>query len=157
MIDWRPGDEKTFLWVWPEVVPHEVCDELAAHPSWPKGNHVQKIVADKKAADFFASKLAPFIPDSASHLTKRFTPYVTYTRNVRPVSWHYDEDKGSSHKLYAYLNNSAGTVFDRKAQIHVPGKKGTLVLFDVELEHRGAEQVSDEPKIVLGLRPVRAR
>ncbi len=145
------------LRVWPSVVPPELCDELAAHSSWPKGSHIQQIVADKAAADYFAAELTPFVPDDQQHRTKRFTPYVTYTRSTRPVSWHYDEPKGSSHKLYVYLNDSAGTIFDRKALVRVNGTKGTMVLFDVDLEHCGAEQEPGPPKLVLGLRPVTTR
>lgn len=74
---------------------------------------------------------------------------VTYTTS--PLGWHRDVPS-ADHKLAVYLDSlpNGGTIFDRARQLAPATPAGTVVLFDLGLEHRSADPAA--PKRVIGLR-----
>lgn len=71
------------------------------------------------------------------------------------IGWHVDPALGATHKLCLYLDDAgprAGLVF-RDARLNVEGAQGTIVLFDISLEHR-ADDGGDRSlqRRVVGLR-----
>jgi len=77
------------------------------------------------------------------------------TASVQSVPWHLDERRGATHKLCLYLDpGDVGTVFRLSGEeVHVPAPQGTIVLFDIALEHRTGDMPPNLRR-VLGLRGV---
>lgn len=91
---------------------------------------------------------------------KVWAPIVSYGRATKPLGWHFDRAfAGSRWKLFAFLNAPAkggGTVFGRfSSSICVPPAPGTVVLFSVDIEHRGEAQPADFEKLTIGVRPLK--
>lgn len=141
------------VWVWRGALTAEECRDLREDPKWP--NVSQQIYQQPERARelgaLFLSRMvdAPNLPP-----IEGWTPHVTYTRSYVPINWHRDAPRGSSFKAYVYLNDAPGTIFSRIAQREVAGEEGTLVFFDIRIEHRGADTVKYVRKQVLGLRPL---
>lgn len=92
----------------------------------------------------------------------RVTPYMTVSRGLRNLDWHYDRSlDGDTHKLLIYLDDVAGTLFrlqDEKQQIyHIEPKAGRAVLFPFSLEHKGEEITGTREKYTIGFRVVALR
>lgn len=127
---------------------------MLADPSWPSSDHLQQIERNPEAVARFVYLLEPTLR-AAGIAPARWEPFVTWTRKVNPIDWHFDKELGQSrHKLYVYLNNAPGTVFDRTRRYEVKGEAGTLVIFPINLEHRGVANPDRVLKQLIGLRPV---
>ena len=82
---------------------------------------------------------------------------ITISKNNKPIPKHRDNKvSGETHKILIYLNNvnnGGGTYFyiDGK-EILVENKENRLVLFDINIEHKGQEFSSDYIKKTIGFR-----
>jgi hypothetical protein len=82
---------------------------------------------------------------------------ITISKNNKPIPKHRDNKVcGETHKILIYLNNvnnGGGTYFyiDGK-EILVENKVNRLVLFDINIEHKGQEFSSDYIKKTIGFR-----
>ena len=84
---------------------------------------------------------------------------ITISNNNKPIPKHKDNKiSGETHKILIYLNNvnnGGGTYFyiDGK-EILVENKVNRLVLFDINIEHKGQEFSRDYIKKTIGFRPI---
>jgi len=84
---------------------------------------------------------------------------ITISNNNKPIPKHKDNKiSGETHKILIYLNNvnnGGGTYFyiDGK-EILVENKVNRLVLFDINIEHKGQEFSRDCKKKTIGFRPI---
>jgi hypothetical protein len=84
---------------------------------------------------------------------------ITISNNNKPIPKHKDSKiSGETHKILIYLNNvnnGGGTYFyiDGK-EILVENKVNRLVLFDINIEHKGQEFSRDCKKKTIGFRPI---
>ena len=84
---------------------------------------------------------------------------ITISKNNKPIPKHRDKKlSGETHKILIYLNNvndGGGTYFyiDGK-EILVENKVNRLVLFDINIEHKGQEFSSDYIKKTIGFRTI---
>lgn len=79
---------------------------------------------------------------------------ITISKNNKPIPKHRDNKvSGETHKILIYLNNVSGTYFyiDGK-EILVENKVNRLVLFDINIEHKGQEFSGDYIKKTIGFR-----
>ena len=81
---------------------------------------------------------------------------ITISKNNKPISKHKDNIiSGETHKILIYLNNvnDGGTYFyiDGK-EILVENKVNRLVVFDINIEHKGQAFSSDCIKKTIGFR-----
>ncbi len=81
---------------------------------------------------------------------------ITISKNNKPIPKHKDNKvSGETHKILIYLNtvNNGGTYFyiDDK-EILVENKVNRLVLFDINIEHKGQEFSRDYIKKTIGFR-----
>ena len=79
---------------------------------------------------------------------------ITISKNNKPIPKHRDNKvSGETHKILIYLNNVSGTYFyiDGK-EILVENKVNRLVLFDINIEHKGQEFSRDYIKKTIGFR-----
>jgi hypothetical protein len=82
---------------------------------------------------------------------------ITISKNNKPITKHRDNKVcGETHKILIYLNNvnnGGGTYFyiDGK-EILVENKINRLVLFDINIEHKGQEFSRDYIKKTIGFR-----
>jgi hypothetical protein len=153
VVELRVGGHKS-VWVWRDAFTQEECDALAADPSWPIEALAQTLSTDAKVANRIGALFAARMPGGP---TGAWLPFVTYSRSSEPLSWHVDRARGATYKVYVYLTGGAGTVFRADScgdEVLVPGMCGTLVCFDIALEHRGEVVVPrlPYPKLLLGLR-----
>ena len=86
-----------------------------------------------------------------------FLPVITKTLHNpgQHVGWHFDEahTENEKYKVVFYLTDSAGTEFriDKGATIKVKPRKGDVVIFDLNYEHRGIPFKKGK-KLLYGLR-----
>ena len=81
---------------------------------------------------------------------------ITISNNNKPIPKHKDSKiSGETHKILIYLNNVSGTYFyiDGK-EILVENKVNRLVLFDINIEHKGQEFSRDYIKKTIGFRTI---
>ena len=81
---------------------------------------------------------------------------ITISKNNKPIPKHRDTKvSGETHKILIYLNNVSGTYFyiDGK-EILVENKVNRLVLFDINIEHKGQEFSCDYIKKTIGFRTI---
>lgn len=143
------------IWVWPNAFSPDECRRLVEDAPWPA--QPQDIVALPERAnrygELFLSRMTgrADLPRIAG-----WTPHITLTRASYSIPWHRDIPRGAAFKAYAYLNDAPGTIFSKRDNRLVHGDAGTLVLFDIRIEHRGApyDRGKDFKKLVLGLRPI---
>ena len=82
---------------------------------------------------------------------------ITISKNNKPIPKHRDDKvSGETHKILIYLNdvnNGGGTYFyiDGK-EFLVENKVNRLVLFDINIEHKGQEFSRDCIKKTIGFR-----
>ena len=87
---------------------------------------------------------------------------ITISKNNKPIPKHKDNKvSGETHKILIYLNtvnNGGGTYFyiDGK-EILVENKINRLVLFDINIEHKGQEFSSDYIKKTIGFRTIQMK
>lgn len=110
---------------------------------------------DREAAE----KVGGVLAKACALEVQTWSPIVTYGRATKPLGWHFDALVGAKWKLFAYLNappKGGGTVFGRRSSsICIPPSPGTVVLFSVDIEHRGEAQPSDFEKRTVGVRPLK--
>ena len=84
---------------------------------------------------------------------------ITISKNNKPIPKHTDNKvSGETHKILIYLNNvnnGGGTYFyiDGK-EILVENKINRLVLFDINIEHKGQEFSCEYIKKTIGFRTI---
>lgn len=149
------------IWVWDRALSEHTCREL--RDRIPGTLHTAGYVESDHT---LARELGSLLAKTVTLEPEDFAPVVTYGRSTTPVGWHFDQSFGGSQfKLFAFLNEPkqldplgplrhAGTIFDRDARIGVAAATGTVVLFDIGIEHCGAEQPPDFEKYTIGVRPV---
>jgi hypothetical protein len=169
------ADEGRSIWVWRDALPKDEVAALLADPGWPPRKNsavtdspdlVGYTRTDIDAANRIGATLLQYMPwpappfeETPPPRVRGFCSIVTFGRSVEPISWHRDHNHGAKYKLFVYLNapsdrTSGGTIFGKRAQHHVHASPGTVVLFDIELVHRGEDQPSDFEKLTIGLRPI---
>jgi len=132
--------------VWPEAFSEEECAMIAgqfddAQFSGPA------LVRDPSRAYELGLLCGARMPGAPA---LQWLDWITLPRFGRCVGWHLDEPKNATHKLCLYLDPGPGTEFRADEDTVVAGGGlGSIVLFDVRLEHRTAE---GEARRVLGLR-----
>lgn len=148
------------IWIWPSAFAPSECDVLALDPGWPAHPIEQRILDAPEAAERLGSIFSARMPGAPRGGGDcGWLPHVTFSRAIDPICWHTDYPRGARYKAYAYLTESPGTLFSRKERVLVPGHQGTIVLFDIALEHCGEEPRGPHPrtpKRLIGLRPVPA-
>lgn len=82
---------------------------------------------------------------------------ITISKNNKPIPRHRDNKVSEeTHKILIYLNNvnnGGGTYFYIGGkEILVENKENRLVLFDINIEHKGQEFSSDYIKKTIGFR-----
>lgn len=125
--------------VWDRALGVDSLRALDSFVPWQDG---QTIVTDAARALALAERfrLALRLNDYVVPFT--VGPEVTITDTTEPTKWHRDAPRGATHKLLVYWNDVAGTLFrvtdPEPHELLVPGVSGTIVLFDIRLEHRSA-------------------
>lgn len=144
----RPG---VGILLWPRAFSPEECASISRALPWPlnDGPH-QAIHHSHVLAQFLGSRFIERMPDAPE---LRWLNDVTLTRIDAPRArgWHLDQPRGARWKLCMYLDNviDGGTDF---REITPACPQGTIVLFDVALEHRSAADGFAGWKRVVGLR-----
>lgn len=81
---------------------------------------------------------------------------VSFVRLNVPIYEHYDQVYGDeTHKVVFYLNEVAngGTEFrSGKDWFTVEAHEGTVVIFDIRIQHRGQQGQDAQTKYVMGMR-----
>ncbi len=129
---------------WPDAFSAEECELVAGRFEWRK-HGVVRSASIAGEIGLLARERMPGAPELA------WTEEITIS--ILNTPWHLDEPRGATHKLCLYLDpGGVGTVFRTEHHFFCPpGTQGTLVLFDIRLEHR----TGDAPRArrrVLGLR-----
>ena len=149
--------EEKPVYVWRGAFSPLDCGDLASDPDWPRESYARQCVvqnsrvAARLGARFFermpgAEKIPGLGGDG-------WLPHVTYSRRRTPIDWHVDRSEGALYKVFAYLNEAPGTIFGKLELRFVPASLGTIVAFDIRLEHCGEGQDVRREKVTLGLRP----
>lgn len=142
------------VYTFPEVVPAEVCETLIGRLHG--GRQQQYIYNNAALAAELYGMISPYV-ESPIQFTG-LGPHITMSNSTRPVTLHTDTDKGGNHwKMFVYLNEvpNGGTVFvDCKKEYLVENRRGSVVLFDIRLQHKGQPTQAPVPKYVLGFRPL---
>ena len=140
---------------WPRSLSPSDCQRIGAMAPWPALESSQSIVEDRVRAQEIGFALWPFMPGMTP---LRWLPSITMTRAYK-VPWHQDQKKGAGWKLCLYLDevDRGGTVFrsqDKSTIVRPPFGQGTIVLFDIQIEHRTDDYDTKKARRVLGLRAV---
>lgn len=131
------------VYVWPGLLSPAECAQLAAAMPWTRGGGPRH---EPEAAATIRALVAPKL---------RGAPPVVLldelTLGRHPMPWHFDMPGRGAWKLAIYPDAVAqgGTTFDRSAAFTPATPQGTVVLFDLRLEHRSE---GSNPKRVIGLR-----
>ena len=132
------------VYVWPALLTPAECAQLAQAMPWHAGggpNHAPEAAAVIRALVEPKLRGAP--------------PVVLLdelTLSSHPLPWHFDAPTpGAAFKLAIYPDavTQGGTTFDRAAAFTPHTPQGTVVLFDLRLEHRSE---GSSRKRVIGLR-----
>lgn len=89
---------------------------------------------------------------------KKHQGHVSFVRLDTPIYKHFDQVyDNETHKVVFYLNEveHGGTEFvNGKDWIVVEAHQGTIVIFDIRIEHRGQQYEGKKVKYVMGMRLV---
>lgn len=147
------------IFAWPAALSPTACQAIASTLPWPEQQRSsQSIVEDQGHVNVLVDGLLVHVMEGAPRL--RWLPSITLTKAYK-VPWHVDQRRGADWKLCLYLAAvvDGGTVFrsrDGRAQIRPPFEQGTIVLFDIRLEHRTDDYDDAAMRRVLGLRAASA-
>lgn len=144
------------LWIFHDALPdHDVAALTRELQRAARG----ELLGYTRNARDIAEEVGGVLAKGSGLQVHSWSPIVTYGRAKKPLGWHFDHHLGSKWKLFAYLNAPAkggGTIFGRRSSsICIPPAPGTVVLFSVEIEHRGEAQPADFEKLTIGVRPLK--
>ncbi len=128
--------------IWPRAFTPAECDALVARFEWGKHGVVHNPELAIELGAMCAARM---------DFPVRWVPHVTFSCEFVP--WHTDRSiEGETHKACLYLDaDGIGTEFAVSGEsVYVPVRQGTLVLFDIALEHRTGP--GEGRRHVLGLR-----
>lgn len=135
------------VYAWPGALSPDECAEVAASCSWV---NLTQVVHAPDRTKALGERLAARMPGAPE---LEWSAWITL--GARSLPWHIDPssyDPGARWKLCLYLDpGHGGTVFSRRDLVRPPGTQGTIVLFDLRLEHCSGE-AGEGPRRVLGLR-----
>lgn len=140
---------------WPSRLSKSRCEALASSLPWDRNAAGGTILTDHKLAMGIATGL---LPEDAPRV--RWLDHVTLghlvggERENGIALWHVDPPHGARWKMCAYLDDAPGTIFGRTDQFAPPTPQGSVVLFDIRLEHRAAPMERGVVKRTVGLRAV---
>lgn len=145
------------IYAWPDALSPGACEGLVSILPWPRIDISQVIVQDQKLADLISQGLLVHAMEGLP-MTLSWLSSITLTRDYK-IDWHRDRPKGAEWKCCVYLDDveDGGTVFrarDHRTVLRPPSSQGTIVLFDVMLEHRTDDYDMSKMRRVLGLRAV---
>lgn len=156
--------------------------QLLADPAWPKIPTLAHTVKDPVAAQRIGGLLEERLRDNGRGMgfeCEGWLPYVTTGRAKHAIGWHTDKlenmdippDPRVTHKVLVYLNEPrdehgrirpGGSTFFRwrdgtETDLWIVPRAGDVLLFALDLEHRGEPQPKGFEKFTLGLWPIAPR
>jgi hypothetical protein len=153
-----------FVFIVKDLVKHSLCNELADAMDTVSHKRIQGIKQTSNLPTHLQvihTIMLPIIKQYYPQLNTQgmeLMKHYTVSRHYKgdEIGWHFDKKKNTERfKVCVYLSNNSGTYFavhgTRNKYIHVRPSKGDVVIFDMNLEHRGAPIVKGVKK-VLGLR-----
>lgn len=154
MIDAQKYDlENGSVYWFKSIFSHEECEKYrnVIDQKRPSDSRVQCFSTDKNIPQFFRTKLKPLAQHIGSNL--RLYPPITVSRHNmgQSIQWHHDRftTKYDKYKLCVYLSQSSGTEFEKT--LNVPADIGDVVIFDLNLLHRGSD-IQENKKYMFGFR-----
>lgn len=148
--------EGKHVYVWPSALTEAECAEVAARAPWTTagpGRENGYRVTDLPFAQWLAALCETRMPGAPP--LEWVLDLVTLGKSDTPMHWHFDAVKPPSRwKLCLYLDDlpESGTVFSRTERVQPRTPRGTIVLFDIRLEHCSAALPAGATKRVVGLR-----
>lgn len=145
--------KKGSIYVFKNVVPSYICDEFIKYiDSKTLGN---TFITDNKFSKSILTILKDCIdfPFNVDVLNK-----ITLSKSKSAIGEHFDKRfDNEKYKLFVYLNDvkNGGTYFkDGNEWIYVENSKGSIVIFDMHISHKGDEKQEDIYKYLIGIRLV---
>jgi len=142
------------LWYWPARLSGSQCDELIQILPWDRGGTGGLIITDQELV--LQTLRIGLLPEDAPTLRWRDELTLCELEGGRKdgvCRWHVDPPFGGSrYKLVGYIDEAPGTMFGKTEQFTPPTPRGSVVLFDIRLEHRSLDVPEGVRKRTFGLR-----
>lgn len=143
------------VWVWPKAFSDQDVRELILLEDWPRGDCLGYRVNRPYLAPYLGMKFHQRMPEFDC---TGWSPTVTFSSSKNPIPWHCDAPCGAAFKVFVYLNAppwGGGTIIGgvEHKDIVVRAETGTIVMFDISLEHRSEDLPKGFLKKTLGMRP----
>lgn len=144
------------IYAFANAIPKDICEKWMQRYQEGENNAVydNKEISDELFTLLNKSIKMPFA-------LKEYQSHVSFVRLDTPIYTHYDSIYGKeTHKVVFYLNEveHGGTEFRSGDDwILVEAHEGTIVIFDIRIQHRGEQEQAKKVKYIMGMRLVEER
>lgn len=141
------------IYVFANAIPKDICEQWIPRFRKETDNYVgyNRVISEELYTLLRTYVHVPFP-------VKDHQGCVSFVRLNKPIYTHFDQIYGDeTHKVVFYLNEVAhgGTEFvDGKGWLTIEAHQGTVVIFDIRLQHRGQQGQDEKVKYIMGLRLV---